>query len=73
MGYRLAKREHDEFRQTDGEDERSWDETTASTTRRKYQVPLSKYLETESDVDGSLVTSRERKEGGFREKNQETR
>ena len=55
---------------------RSWDEmthTTPSGTSPKYQVPLSKYLGPEGGADVSLVTSRETKGDGFRQKNHGTR
>jgi hypothetical protein len=45
----------------------SWGATadaTDSRTRRKYQVPLSKYLLPESDADIRLVASREREGDG---------
>ena len=51
----------------------SWDEAvhmhaTGPSDRRRYQVPLSKGLQSEDDVDLSVMTLRERKEDSFKQK-----
>ncbi|KAI9463136.1 hypothetical protein HD554DRAFT_2124861 [Boletus coccyginus] len=75
-GYHLGKRENENFRPGGAADVNPrWHDTThktKSSTRQRYQVPLSKYLEPESDATGPLVTSRERKEDGLRQKGHET-